>query len=89
MPATSSSTPSISTTGVIHEEGLVIPLGKGITLPRNSHTGDAHFANDKVSLDFKLGEGTRNLSVSWPDFDDQAAVSQPRSAWHSPANMSR
>ncbi len=59
------------TTGAIHEEGLVIPLGKGISLPRNSHSGDAHFANDKVSLDFKLREGTRNLFVSWPDFDDQ------------------
>jgi hypothetical protein len=61
-------------TGDLHEEGLVIPLGKGITLPRNSHTGDAHFTNDKVSLDFTLGEGTRNLSVSWPGFHDGRGI---------------
>ena len=79
------------TTGAIHEEGLVIPLGKGISLPRNSHSGDAHFANDKVSLDFKLGEGTRNLSVSWPEFDDgrgiEAEISLAQSSQHESMNI--
>ena len=79
------------TSGVIHEEGLVIPLGKGIILPRNSHTGDAHFANDKVTLDFKLGEGTRDLHVSWPEFDDgrgiEAEISLAEHSGHESMNI--
>ena len=41
-------------TGDLHEEGLVIPLGRGVVLPRNSTAGDAHFANGRASLDFQL-----------------------------------
>jgi hypothetical protein len=55
--------------GDLHEEGLVIPLGRGIQLPRDSSRGDAHFDNGKVRLDFRLGPDQRNLSVSWPAFD--------------------
>ena len=55
-------------TGDIHEEGLVIPLGRGISLPRNSTAGDAHFANGRASLDFQLASAGRRISVSWPDF---------------------
>ncbi|MBN2045605.1 MAG: DUF2804 domain-containing protein [Anaerolineales bacterium] len=62
-------------TGELHEEGLVIPLGKGIILPRSSRSGDAHFANDKISLDFTLDEGTRSLSVSWPGFHEGRGIS--------------
>ncbi len=36
-------------TGELHEEGLVIPFGKGVQLPRNSTEGDSHFKNEKVS----------------------------------------
>lgn len=60
--------------GQIHEEGLVIPLGKGILLPRNSTAGDASFSNDKVSLDFRLADGQRHLSVSWPDFHEGRGI---------------
>jgi hypothetical protein len=56
-------------TGELHEEGLVIPFGKGIELPRNSTEGDSHFGNDKASLDFRLAGNQRLLSVSWPGFD--------------------
>jgi hypothetical protein len=55
-------------TGDLHEEGLVIPLGKGIELPRNSTEGDSHFEDKRVSLDFSLHTDHRHLSVSWPDF---------------------
>ena len=55
-------------TGDLHEEGLVIPLGKGIELPRNSTEGDSHFENKRVKLDFNLHPDRRHLSVSWPDF---------------------
>lgn len=55
-------------TGDLHEEGLVIPLGRGITLPRNSTAGDAHFSNGRVSLDFRLTPDGRQVTVNWADF---------------------
>ena len=56
-------------TGELHEEGLVIPFGKGIQLPRNSSEGESHFKNEKVSLDFQVEAGCRKVSVAWPDFN--------------------
>lgn len=56
-------------TGELHEEGLVIPFGNGILLPRNSTAGDSHFGNEKATLDFRLKENHRLLSVSWPQFN--------------------
>ena len=56
-------------TGDLHEEGLVIPFGNGIQLPRNSAAGDSHFADKRLKLDFSLQPGCRHLSVSWPSFD--------------------
>ncbi len=58
----------------LHEEGLVIPLGRNITLPRNSTSGDAHFSNKEVSLDFRVANGTRDLSVSWPGFHNGRGI---------------
>jgi hypothetical protein len=61
-------------TGDLHEDGLVIPLGKGITLPRNSTEGDSHFENERVKLDFSLHPDHRHLSVSWPDFHEGRGI---------------
>jgi hypothetical protein len=61
--------------GDLHEEGLVIPLGKGITLPRNSSEGDSHFENDKARLDFHLSADKRHISVSWPSFHEGRGIS--------------
>ncbi len=55
-------------TGDLHEEGVVIPLGKGIELARNSTTGDSSFDDGKVKIAFRLQPGKRCLSVSWPAF---------------------
>ncbi len=55
-------------TGSLHEEGLVIPLGTGIALPRNSTEGGSRFENAKARLDFSLHPDHRHLSVSWPGF---------------------
>jgi hypothetical protein len=55
-------------TGELHEEGLVIPFGKDIQLPRNSTEGESHFKNEKASLDFNVGVSCRKISVNWPDF---------------------
>jgi hypothetical protein len=61
-------------TGNLHEEGLVIPFGKGVTLPRNSTEGDSLFQNDKASLTFNLCGAERHLSVSWPTFDQGRGI---------------
>jgi hypothetical protein len=61
-------------TGELHEEGLVIPLGKGVHLPRNSTEGDSHFENEKASLTFSLQGDHRHLSVSWPGFHDGRGI---------------
>jgi hypothetical protein len=60
--------------GDLHEEGLVIPLGSGISLPRNSMTGDAHFKNEHASLDFCLKPEGRHITVSWPNFHDGRGI---------------
>ncbi len=61
-------------TGELHEEGLVIPLGKGIELPRNSTEGDSRFENDKASLHFRLLPGERRITVSWPSFHEGRGI---------------
>jgi len=60
--------------GDLHEEGLVIPLAKGITLPRNSTEGDSHFEDQRVKLHFGLLPDKRRLSVSWPAFHDGRGI---------------
>jgi hypothetical protein len=54
--------------GDVHEEGLVIPLGRGLTLPRNSDRGDARFEGRGVRLDFRVTDDARALEVDWPRF---------------------
>lgn len=61
--------------GELHEEGLVIPLSKGIRLPRNSTQGDSHFENKQARLDFTLQPDRRHLSVAWPGFNSGKGIS--------------
>lgn len=59
----------------LHEEGLVIPLGQGIVLPRNSTEGRSHFNGQGLRLDFEAGPGYRAVSVDWPKFHEGRGVS--------------
>jgi hypothetical protein len=61
-------------TGDLHEEGLVIPFGRGIQLPRNSDQGDAVFEGKDAQIAFRAGSGRRDLSVDWPGFHDQRGI---------------
>lgn len=54
--------------GELHEEGLVIPLSRGVQLPRNSTSGEAAYRGQGVEIVFSLSPEARNLSVSWPAF---------------------
>jgi len=61
-------------TGAYHEEGLVIPLGNGIILPRNSTEGNAQFTNKQAGLEFVLDGHKRIISVTWPGFHDGKGI---------------
>jgi len=61
-------------TGNLHEEGLVIPLSQGITLPRNSTEGVSHFENARARLDFQVTPTGRKVSVAWPAFDQGKGI---------------
>ena len=56
-------------TAEYHEEGLVIPFARGITLPRSSERGDARFEGRGARVEFRVDRGARALSVEWPAFD--------------------
>jgi hypothetical protein len=56
------------TSGELHEEGLVIPLSKGVILPRSSMSGDTHFADKRARLTFQALPDERKLTVDWPGF---------------------
>jgi hypothetical protein len=55
-------------TGELYEEGLVIPLGKGIQLPRNSFSGETIFTNKQATLRFQAQTGERRVFVDWPAY---------------------
>jgi hypothetical protein len=61
-------------TGELHEEGLVVPLGKGIQLPRNSSQGESIFKDQHARLNFKVVPDGREISVSWPGFHDGRGI---------------
>lgn len=61
--------------GELHEEGLVIPLGKGIALERNPMHGEAAFSNGKVDLRFQADSHERRVRVEWPGFHGGRGIS--------------
>ena len=61
-------------TGDLHEEGLVVPLGRNVILERNSPEGEASYTSDKVSLRFTAGPDERRVLVDWPGFLDGRGI---------------
>jgi hypothetical protein len=61
-------------TGELHEEGLVIPLSRGIHLPRSSSAGDATFKDRRAVLSFRRSPDHRVISVSWPEFNQGRGI---------------
>jgi hypothetical protein len=60
--------------GELHEEGLVVPLGKGIVLPRGSVSGETSFTNKQVSLRFEAKTGKRMVYVDWPGYHNGLGI---------------
>ena len=52
----------------LHEEGLVIPLGKGISLSRNSTEGESHFEDKRAKLHFSARPEGSQVFVDWQAF---------------------
>ncbi|MHC1782324.1 MAG: DUF2804 domain-containing protein [Anaerolineaceae bacterium] len=61
--------------GELKTAELVVPLAKGVELPRNSTEGGSHYEDSAVKLHFTLPEGRRRLSVDWPSFDEGRGLS--------------
>jgi hypothetical protein len=59
---------------VLHEQGLVIPLGSGVQLPRSSNQGVSSYAGQGVSLRFEAQAERRRLLVDWPGFHDGRGI---------------
>jgi len=62
------------TSGDLHEEGMVIPFGRGIQLPRDSLSGETCFENKEMSLRFNAGQGERRVFVDWPKFHEGRGI---------------
>jgi len=62
-------------TGELHEEGLVIPLSRGLTLPRNSSQGESLFEDKRARLQFTILPQGRQVRVNWPSFNHQRGIS--------------
>lgn len=61
-------------TGELHEEGLVVPLSKGVTLPRNSVQGVSIFEDKHAKLKFEVVPAGRNIQVQWPAFNQGRGI---------------
>lgn len=61
--------------GDLHEEGLVIPLSRGVYLPRTSSEGISSYEGKGVKLVFRVEGELRSLSVDWPAFHAGRGIS--------------
>jgi hypothetical protein len=55
--------------GAMHEETLLVPLGRGIALPRNSESGESTFSSKSARLHFSVEASDRHVRVAWPGFN--------------------
>jgi hypothetical protein len=75
-------------TGDFHEETLLLPLGRGIYLPRNSDQGDSSFDNGRVRVAFRLQGGVRRLQLDWPSFREGQGLAADVALYHRPDHES-
>ncbi len=60
--------------GALHEEGLVVPLSRGVVLPRGSDAGRSEFVDKRLRLLFDVDGEQRRISVDWPAFHDGRGI---------------
>jgi len=61
-------------TKTMHEEGLVVPLAKGISLPPNSEQGQSIYRGKGVQLIFRSQPERQEISVDWPGFHERRGI---------------
>jgi hypothetical protein len=54
--------------GDLHEEGVVVPLSRGVRLPRTSLDGISSYEGQGVKLAFRAVGERRQVSVDWPAY---------------------
>jgi hypothetical protein len=59
--------------GELHEEGLVIPLGRGISLSRQT-VGVCEYQGQGVHIKFETSPNSRNVFVDWPGFNNGLGI---------------
>ncbi len=59
--------------GDLHEEGLVIPLGRGVTLSRQT-VGVCEYQGQGVHLKFETTPEAHQIFVDWPGFHDGRGI---------------
>jgi hypothetical protein len=59
--------------GELYEEGLVIPLGRGVSLSRQT-IGLSEYEGNGVHLKFETTGETRNIFVDWPGFHQSRGI---------------
>ncbi|MGC8787368.1 MAG: DUF2804 domain-containing protein [Anaerolineae bacterium] len=75
-------------TGELVEDTLMVPLGRGIHLARNSDQGDSYFDNGRIRVAFHLEGDKRHLQVDWPAFHHGQGIAADVSLHCSPAHES-
>ncbi len=75
-------------TGELIEETLLVPLGRGIELARNSTVGNCHFDNGRVRMDFTLEGQLRRVQASWPAYNKGEGIACDFSLRCAPAHES-
>lgn len=55
--------------GHYHEESVIVPLGRGIELPRNSTAGESSFSSKRVQMRFSIESDQRRIVAHWPRFE--------------------
>jgi hypothetical protein len=77
-------------TGDLHEEGLVIPLGRGVSLSRQT-MGICEYQGQGVHIKFETTSNSREIFVDWPDFYNgrgiQAEISLTQPPNHESMNI--
>jgi len=54
----------------LHEEGLVVPLSRGVALARNSTEGESCFEDKQAKLLFSVVPEGRRIQVNWPTYHE-------------------
>ncbi len=58
----------------LHEEGLVVPLGRGIHLPADSTRGETSIVHPQATLCFRAEAGQRHIFVDWPGYHEGRGI---------------